>query len=146
MASTITNATLTVDTTESVTLNGKVYGNSNTLTIANINEVDQRIVEVTTTLATLIAFGTASAAGTFIRTDVKYLRITNKDDTNFVMLKLIPSSDTPVWVKLEAGKSFELHYPYLENNATFSAFDSLTSISAQSDTATVPVEYFIALS
>ena len=145
MASTISNATLSVVTTEAVTLNGKSYGSSNTLTIANINEVDQRIVEVTTTLATVLAFGTASAAGTFIRTDVKYLRITNKDDTNFIMLKLTPTADTAIWLKLEAGKSFELHAPYLENNAAFSAFDTLASISAQADTATVAIEYFIAL-
>lgn len=148
MASTITNATLTVVLTESVTLNGKVYGSSsgNTLTIANINEVDQRIVEVPTSLITLMSFSTASGAGTFVRSDVKYLRITNKDDTNFVSIKIVPTADTPVWLKLEAGKTIELHSPSnIEVVSSFSAWDTIASIGVQADTATVPVEYFIAL-
>jgi hypothetical protein len=145
MATTITNATLTYQTTETVTLNGKVYGNSNTLTVANINEVDQRIVSIPTSLITLLAFGTAAAAGTFVRANVKFLRITNKDDTNFVMLKIVPTADTPVWFKLEAGKTFELHAMSIENNSSFSAFDTIDGISAQADTAAVDVEYFIAL-
>jgi hypothetical protein len=48
MATTITPATLTVSITESVSLNNKTYGNTNTLTIANVNEVDERIVTVPT--------------------------------------------------------------------------------------------------
>ena len=44
MASTISSATLTVTTTESITLNGSNMGATNTLSVASINEVNQRIV------------------------------------------------------------------------------------------------------
>lgn len=145
MATTITNATLTVTLAESVTLNGKAYGNSNTLTIADINEVDQRIMTVPTSLVTVAAFGTAVAAGTYVRANVKYFRITNKDTANFVMIKLVPTADTPVWIKLEAGKTFMLHAENVEVNSSFSAFDTLDAISAQADTSAVDIEYFIAL-
>ena len=88
MATTITNATLTVTITEAVSLNNKSYGNSNTLTIPSINEVDQRILTIPTSEVTVVNYDTANAAGTFIRSAVKYLRITNKDDANFISIKV----------------------------------------------------------
>jgi hypothetical protein len=144
MATTITNATLTVTITEAVSLNNKSYGNSNTLTIPSINEVDQRILTIPTSEVTVVNYGTANAAGTFVRTAVKYLRITNKDDTNFISVKVSSATDY-AWVKLEAGKSFELHNGLIETASSFSAWADITSISAIADTAAVDIEYFIAL-
>lgn len=145
MATTISNATLTVQITESVSLNGKIYGNTNTLTIANINEVDQRIVTVPTSKIELLLYDTAAGAGQFVRSNVKYLRITNKDDTNFVSLFIADGGSDHYWVKLEAGKSFELHNGLVETADPFSAWANITSIEAIADTAPVDVEYFIAL-
>jgi hypothetical protein len=144
MATTITNATLTVTITEAVSLNNKSYGNSNTLTIPSINEVDQRILTIPTSEVSVVNYGTAVAAGTFIRSAVKYLRITNKDDTNFISLNISNGSDH-YWVKLEAGKSFELHNGLVETSNTFSAWSNISEISAIADTAAVDIEYFIAL-
>lgn len=144
MASTITNATLAVTITEAVTLNGKSYGNINNLSIANINEVDQRILTIPTSLIEVLKYGTAAGAGTFVRANVKYLRITNKDDTNFISIKVANGSDH-YWVKLEAGKSFELHNGLIESASTFSAWSDIETIEAIADTAAVDIEYFIAL-
>ncbi len=144
MATTITNATLTVTITEAVSLNNKSYGNSNTLTIPSINEVDQRILTIPTSEVTVVNYGTANAAGTFIRSAVKYLRITNKDDANFISIKVANGSDH-YWVKLEAGKSFELHNGLVESASTFNAWADIDTISAIADTAEVDIEYFIAL-
>lgn len=146
MASTISNATLTVVTTETVTLNGKVYGNSNTLTIANINEVDQRIVTVPTSQIEILKYSTAAGAGQFVRANIKYMRITNKDDTNFVSLLIADGGSDHYWVKLEAGKSFELHNGLVEGASPFSAWANIDTIEAIADTAAVDIEYFIALS
>ena len=144
MASTITNATLAVTITEAVTLNGKSYGNINNLSIPNVNEVDQRILTIPTSLIEVVKYGTAAGAGTFVRANVKYLRITNKDDTNFISIKVASGSDH-YWVKLEAGKSFELHNGLIENASTFSAWSDIDTIEAIADTAAVDIEYFIAL-
>jgi hypothetical protein len=144
MASTITNATLAVTITEAVTLNGKSYGNINNLSIPNVNEVDQRILTIPTSLIEVLKYGTAAGAGTFVRANVKYLRITNKDDANFISIKVANGSDH-YWVKLEAVKSFELHNGLVESASTFSAWADIDTIEAIADTAAVDIEYFIAL-
>ena len=155
MATTITNATLTVTITEAVSLNNKSYGNSNTLTIASINEVDQRILTIPTSEVTVVNYGTANAAGTFVRTAVKYLRITNKDDTNFVSIHITSASHN-VWIKLEAGKS--LMFGNADFNATsvndyvvegvwdpdyYSSFVYYNSIKAKAVSASIQLEYFV---
>jgi hypothetical protein len=89
MASTISAATLTVTHTEALTLNGVDRGVANTLTIASVNEVDHRIVTVDTSAdRTLVNLAATVGAGSFINSNVKYIRLTNKDDTNFVTLGL----------------------------------------------------------
>lgn len=145
MATTITNATLTVQKIESVTLNGKEYGNTNSSTFANINEVDQRIVTIPTSEITVLQFGSAAAAGTFVRANLEYLRISNKDDTNFISIKLTDGSAEHAWFKIPAGGEFVLNEAVLEAASSFSAFSNLTAISAIADTAAVDIEYFIAL-
>jgi len=107
MATTVTNANLTVTVTDSVTLNGQSYGNTNTLTVSSIDEVYSRVVEVPISAFTsVLELGAASGQGILKATDVKYIRITNLDDTNYVNLKVF-GTDTMV-IKLEAGKSFVL--------------------------------------
>ena len=59
MATTISAGTLTVKLTESVSLNGSDMGATNTLTVAAINEINQRIVSLdAATVRTLFEFGT----------------------------------------------------------------------------------------
>ena len=96
MATTVLNANLTVTLTDSVSLNGQKYGNTNTLTVAEIDEVYSRVVEL----------GAASGQGILKAADVKYIRITNLDDTNYVNLKVFGTN--AMVIKLEAGKSFIL--------------------------------------
>ena len=145
MATTISNATLTVQKLESVTLNGKEYGNTNSSTFANINEVDQRIVTIPNSEINIIEFGSAAGSGTFVRANLKYLRIINKDDTNFISLKLTDGSAEHAWFKIPAGCEFTLGSASLETASSFSAFQDITAISAIADTAAVDIEYFIAL-
>lgn len=108
MASTITPSTLTVAITESITLNGSNMDATNSLTVASVNEINQRVVTVDSgNVRTLFNFGGAIGAGEFIRANVKYLRITNKDDTNTVSINLRGDA-TNCWVEVEAGGSFIL--------------------------------------
>ena len=108
MASTISSGTLTVKLTESVSLNGSDMGATNTLTVADINEVSQRIVSLDAgNVRTLFNFGGTISAGEFIRANVKYLRITNKDDTNTVSIN-IRGNATNCWVDVEPSGSFVL--------------------------------------
>jgi uncharacterized small protein (DUF1192 family) len=108
MASTISAATLTVTFTESIVLNGSNMGATNTLSVSSINEINQRIVSLdASNERTLFEFSTIIGPGKFIKTDVKYIRITNKDDTNGVSLNL-ESATSNCWIVVLAGQSFIL--------------------------------------
>jgi len=127
LATTISAATLTVTLTEAISLNGQDKGATNTLTIASVTEVSQRIVEVPTSEITILAFqATNPGAGTFDEADIRYIRITNKDDTNHVQLTFRGSSSTEFGVMLDAGHT----YIYSADNAAGVVATMLASGSA----------------
>lgn len=148
MASTITAQSLTVTISETITLNNQAINSENQLVVSDINEIDKRIVTIpTASEVTLIGFSTAVAAGTFVRANVKYIRITNKDNTNFVRIRIKKTGAETFDIKLDAGKSFILGNAKESVSATaaaFSAFVDADSINAQADTADVDIEYFVA--
>ena len=91
MASTIQAADLTVTIAESVVLNGFEQGTTNTYTIADVNEVQRRIINcngsLETTLIKFGPYGAGASRGPEIHVDdVRYLRITNLDDAFSVAL------------------------------------------------------------
>ena len=106
MASTISAATLTVTVQEKISLNGYDQGSKNTMTVASINEVSKRIVTVPTSEIVIASFGTAVAAGTFDESKVRYIRITNKDDSNHLYLVFKNEYNNECCMKLDKGQSF----------------------------------------
>ena len=148
MATSITPATLTVTITESVTLNGSDRGSTATLTIANVAETDNRIVSVGTAEVDVIGLAAANAQGAFVRTDVKYIRLTNLDDTNYVTLGVSKTGADTAFFKLEASKSMIFGNDDIEVDAAggaSSAFVEADNISAKANGAACDVEYFVAL-
>ena len=92
MTTTISNATLTVTITETVTLNGTDQGATNTLTVANVDEIYKRILTCPASNTTTIATFNSDAHGAANAIDIedsKYIRVTNKDDTNAVELAIV---------------------------------------------------------
>ena len=153
MATTITNATLTVTLTESISLNGSEQGASNTLTIADVDEVSKRIVTIPTAEKTIIAMGTAISNGTFIESDVRYIRITNKDDANHVTLTFKDENNSEFALKLDKGQSFIYNGDLAggvvdtmdaNGSALSLALADLVDITALADTAAVDLEIFVA--
>jgi hypothetical protein len=157
MASTITSATLKVTLTERVVLNGRDHGSANTLSISGINEVSKRIITVTTTESVIATFSAAAAsAGHYVNSDVRYIRLTNKDDTNFITLTFRNQDNDEVAIKLDAGQSFIWNGDNSNGmsavfNATEDAdaasstnFGSLTNIQADADTDSCDLEVLIA--
>ena len=152
MATTLTAATLTVTLTETISLNGKDQGATNSFTVASINEIYKHIVTATTTATTFLKFGTAASAGTLIRANVSYLRITNLDDTNFVTVGLSDDSADTAYLKLEKGQSMVVggsdEGPEVEvktDASALSAFASVDSLILDADTASCDVEIFAAM-
>jgi len=78
------------------------------------------------------------------------VRVTNKDDTNYIELVINGASNNSLCVKLEAGKSFLLGIGASSVDANDSAaitsasFVSLSTITAKANTAAVDVELFVA--
>ena len=107
MVSTITAAALTVTITESIELNGKDQGGTNTLSIASINEISKRILTITTNESTIATFsGAVASAGHYNDSAVKYMRFTYKDDTYFITLTFRNQDNDEVAIKVDAGQSF----------------------------------------
>lgn len=100
--------TFSVSISESITIDGRNYGSNTSWSIPKITDVSKRIVTVSGAVAdqVLLSFGTAIAAGTFIAADVKYIRITNLDDTSecHVILKNAANDETAI--VLDKGQSF----------------------------------------
>ena len=145
MATTIVPQNLTVTISESYTLNGFDYGNSPSTTFTTNGQVSQRIMNIATgdgSETSVILFNTADAAGTVVKNNYKYFRITNLDDTNFLRLE-VTSGDT-FYVKIKAGESFLLmdnEIDAIASSTTFGAFADITSINAFADTAAIDIEF-----
>ena len=157
MASTVSAANLKVKITEEVILNGKDQGGTTELTISSIGEISKRIITITTTESTIATFSAATAsAGHYIAADVRYIRFTNKDDTNFITLTFRNQDNDEVAIKLDAKNSFML---YSDNDAGMvgvlnatqdadaasdTALGSLTNIQADANSDSCDLEMFIA--
>ena len=107
MATTVTSATLKVTLKEDIVLNGRQQGSESTLSIAGINEISKRIVTVPITLTEMLAFSqTAPGAGTYRIENVKYIRITNLDNTYHAVLKFKNEDNDETAVLLDKGQTF----------------------------------------
>ena len=157
MATTLTNANLTVTLSESVLLNGIEQGSTSTKTYSGINEVYKRIVTVTTTEATVLSFHASDiGVGQLVEANVRYMRFTNLDDTNFITLTFTNENNDEVALKLDAGQSFIFNadnsggvvdvFNATENADANSdiALGDLTGVQADANTASCDLEIFVA--
>jgi len=155
MTTTITAADMTVTLIEAITLNGYDQGSKNTLTISSVTEVFKRIITVPTSERTIINMGTNVGAGMFVESDVKYIRITNLDDTNHAGLIFQNENDDEFSIKLDKGQSFiyngDLSGGVVDtmdavDNAglTANTFGDLVSVTAIAASSPVDLEIFIA--
>jgi hypothetical protein len=152
-------ATLTVSTTESLTLNGRDYGGYVTRQIANVKNVDKRIETIPASEITLATFSTAVAGGQYDVDKVKYMRFTNLDDTNHVTLIFATAGSHEFAVKVDAGCSLSIFGDVIDTGASGGfmsmfdantsaltvALDNLGSITAEANTSACDMEIYIAL-
>jgi len=100
-------ANLTVTVTEAITLNSRDEGQSHVHSISGISDVYRRTMTTSTSSDSDIAtFSTAFSAGQFVAADMRYIRITNLDDTNHVVLTLTNQNSDEVAIKVDIGQSF----------------------------------------
>ena len=166
MASTLTAATLTVKITESITLNGSAQGSENTLSVGSIKQVQKRLVSCPANSETTVvhfkqvagaAGGATKFDGALDIQDVKYVRLTNLDDSNSLTLSLQveageddSGADDSASLLVEAGKSIMLGTPpdsiNVKDDAATLVTDlvDLDSLVVQPGGNAIDVEVFIA--
>ena len=153
MASTVTASTMTVTISESITLNGKNQGGTQTLSNPSIATVSRRIIDVPASEVEVLAMSTAVAAGTFIESDVLYIRITNLDDTNHVTLLFKNENNNEFAVILDKGQTFIYNGDLsggvvdtmdADSSALSVSLGDLVNVTATADTAACDVEVFVA--
>ena len=155
MATKVTVGKLNVSVTEAVTVNGVDHFYNSVYSVAGINATFHRIIRVPTAAQTaLLEFDagtgttvTTPSAGSFVPGEIKYLRVTNLDDTNFVTLRLRDRSADTVYLKLSAGQTMTFYGVEIEVSASaaaWSAWATSDDLSAQANTAAVDVEIFAA--
>ena len=163
MASTVKNATLKVTVEEEIVLNGVRQDSKNVLRIPDINEISKRIVNIGTDEIGLLGFGAAYntelsktyLAGQFDEDTVRYIRITNLDDTNHIALILKNENNDEFGVKVDRGCSFiygvDLDGGVVDTmdsadaaGITPDSFGDLVDITCAANTAACDVEVFVA--
>jgi hypothetical protein len=149
MASIIEDSTLTLTFNEDIKLNGQQFGGKTVHTITGINEACKRIFNVPLFETQILALSSSAGAGTYDSSKIKYARLTNLDDTNFVRLSFSSGSLNKYDVKLPANRTICFCSPSMSGSSTgdlFSSFVDFDSLKAKSDTAVVDVELFVATS
>jgi hypothetical protein len=154
MSTKIKDSKLTVRITEEVSLNGRILGNTNKHEITGINEVSERILTVPTSQITILSASSGNGAGTFLSSSIKYVRLTNLDDTNFVRLSFLSASapqgaadSNTSDFKLEANRTMiftNTAFSGSSTNVDFSSFRQFTNLKGTADTSAVDIELFVA--
>jgi len=147
MATQIDSATMTVTVNEDVKLNGQQVGSKIVQQIGGINEASRRIFSVSTAETEILALSSSAGAGTYITSNLQYIRVTNLDDTNFVRLTFASGSLNRYDMKLPAKRTAIFTSPSISGSAggdAFGSFVDFDSMKASADTAAVDIELFVA--
>tara|TARA_R110000824_G_scaffold340204_2_gene526714 strand:+ start:1563 stop:2030 length:468 start_codon:yes stop_codon:yes gene_type:complete len=153
MARSFSTATLTVKIQEGIVLGGMNMGAVNSYSITGIKNVVKRLMTVTTTEVGILTFSTTEGQGQYIAANVRYLRISNLDDTNHIMLTFKDEDNTEFRVKVDKGQSFiynadisgGLVDTMKANGAALSSgLADLYDVTADADTASCDIEIYLA--
>ena len=156
-------ATLKTKIQEDIILGNQDYGSKRVLEVENITSIAKRIVNIGTNEIGLLGFGTAYntelsktyLAGQFDEDIVRYIRITNLDETNHIALIFKNENNDEFGVKVDCGCSY-LYCADLSGGVkdtmdsadaagiTPNSFGDLVDITCTADTATCDVEVFVA--
>ena len=144
MATTVTATALTVTITEAVSLNGNTYGNTTTKTTTVVGNALQRIQAINTSEEDLLLFhSTAEAAGQVVGDNMKYLRLTNLDNTNYITVSFKTAAEH-YSIKLESGDSYVLMTNQMnaEADVSIGSLEDMAKITAMANGDLCDLEIF----
>tara|TARA_A100001201_G_scaffold141965_1_gene138810 strand:- start:170 stop:895 length:726 start_codon:yes stop_codon:yes gene_type:complete len=143
MPTTINTSDLTITTRELITLGGNQYDSKHTKIIPNIKEVTKRIITVPTgstpySAATsvvddgieILKMDDTLTSGPYKVADIRYCRITNLDDTNFITLQLVNSSGQRSAHKLDFGSTYVVGFDMTSGSISTHQANSANMVSS----------------
>jgi hypothetical protein len=144
MGTTITQTSLISTISESISINGVVYGNSISKSFEGNGKVDQRVMEINSAALTPIFDFTAAvpdSAGSGVQSEFTYFRVTNTDNSVGVTLQLYISAAATSYIYIPAGCSFVLMDNLVDVLAEGVAFTlrDLVKIAVKADGAAEPL-------
>ena len=143
--------TMVVTLNEDIVINNMQYGSVQRCSVKNIRNVSRRIIAVPTATngAQVYAGAAAASIGTHVSTGVKYIRITNLDNTNYVTLRITGDASTDYSVRLDAGASHLIISTSSTGVVDYAditgvTLEDLSAISATANTAACDLEIVVA--
>ena len=158
-------ANLNVIITEEITLpNRNIEKTSNTKVISGINQIVRRIDTIVSTFSgsgiEIIKFSDSEeqqTAGSFVKSDVKYIRITHISGNSDALIYLIADGPESVILNLSPGKTIMLNDADINaassadyvidgyvDQTYYSSFAALNTIKAKAVSSSIQLEYFVA--
>ena len=152
MASSVSSKNkLTVTINETIDIGGENYDSRSQFSLKNVNEISKRIFTVPTYKTSILVLSSSAGAGTYTSGSLKYARITNLDNANFVQLTFMSQSagvtKNKCEFKLEPLRSFIIcndAYSGSDAGDSFGSFASFTDLKAKSDTSECDIELYFA--
>tara|TARA_R110002110_G_scaffold45941_2_gene139427 strand:- start:515 stop:1015 length:501 start_codon:yes stop_codon:yes gene_type:complete len=148
----VNSATLITKISEKITLNGNKYDNIIEKRITGISQIDKRIVTIPAGQDSTIAsfkfkVGGTGQDGAVDLQDVKYIRLTNLDDTNSVSISIQidttesdaagSTADMAFIFDLDAGMSWVFGEPH---DSVFAKDDDATYVETRHDIESIMID------
>tara|TARA_B100000519_G_C14245252_1_gene439539 strand:- start:861 stop:1313 length:453 start_codon:yes stop_codon:yes gene_type:complete len=148
MATTVTKTTLSVQILEDITLNGTKHGSKTIHEFQQIAQVDERILSIPTYEVSVLNLSSSDGAGTYNTDKIRYVRLTNLDNKNFLRLEFASgSAGSQFDVKLNPNTSYIFTNASVSGSSagvTFGSFSDITTVKAKADTSTIDLGLFVA--
>lgn len=148
MATTIEKANLKVQIVEDIELNGVKRGSRLFQTIADITQIDERILTIPTHEVDVLLLSSSAGAGTYETSSFKYARLTNLDNQNFLSVTMLSGSAGSKTVqKLPPNSSLLITSLAMSGSSagvTFGSFSNITAVKASANTAAIDLSLFVA--
>tara|TARA_B100000579_G_scaffold333867_1_gene284387 strand:+ start:221 stop:673 length:453 start_codon:yes stop_codon:yes gene_type:complete len=148
MATTVTKATLSVQILEDITLNGTKHGSKTIHEFQQIAQVDERILSIPTYEVSVLNLSSSDGAGTYNTDKIRYVRLTNLDNKNFLRLEFASGSvGSQFDVKLSPNTSYIFTNASVSGSSagvTFGSFSDITTVKAKADSSAVDLGLFVA--
>jgi|TARA_Y100000385_G_scaffold126746_1_gene131825 hypothetical protein len=143
MASTLTPTSFNVKIIEEQVVKNSVIKNEITYTIANVSNVDRRILTCpnTTSIDLFNLNGPNPGAGTFPSSSLQYARITNLDDTYNLALTISGSQGTITQEITPNSTLFIASSNITSSNFNGSFGDDIEYVKAYAISSSIDVEY-----